>query len=130
MKKKWNDWNEKRKIKRRKRIERRKARWNARRENMKARWNKFMINFKPSYKVDVTMYQFVPGMPVKANKTRHKFDKGAFDEAKLFFESASKKTRDHNIAPVEINLVKGRRRVVTSRHFGPVKALKQMKMSA
>jgi hypothetical protein len=48
----------------------------------------------------------------------------------LFFEKASAKTKDHNIAPVEINLVKGRRRVVTSRHFGPVQNLKQMRMSA
>ena len=99
-------------------------------ETMKKNWRKFIKNFKPAYKVDVTMYHFIPGMPVKANKTRHSFNKGEFDEAKLFFETASKKTSEHNVAPVEINLVKGRRRVVTSRHFGPVKALKQMKMSA
>jgi len=76
------------------------------------------------------MYHFIPGMPVKAQKTRHSFNKGAFNEAKLFFENASQKTMDHNVAPVEINLVRGKRRIVTSRHFGPVKALKQMKMSA
>ena len=99
-------------------------------EEMKKSWIKFSKNFKPSYKVDVTMYHFIPGMPVKAEKTRHAFKKGQLDEAKTFFESASQRTQDHNIAPVEINLVKGRRRVVTSRHFGPVKALKQMKMSA
>ena len=98
--------------------------------DMKKNWRKFIKNFKPSYKVDVTMYHFIPGMPVKAEKTRHSFNKGELDEAKLFFESASKKTSEHNIAPVEINLVKGRRRVVTSRHFGPVKELKQMKLSA
>lgn len=97
---------------------------------MKKNWRKFITSLKPSYKVDVTMYHFIPGMPVKAEKTRHSFKKGEFDEAKLFFEQASAKTKDHNIAPVEINLVRGRRRVVTSRHFGPVKNLKQMKMSA
>ena len=97
---------------------------------MKKNWRKFINSFKPSYKVDVTMYHFIPGMPVKANRTRHSFRKGEFEEAKLFFEQASAKTKDHNIAPVEINLVRGRRRVVTSRHFGPVNNLKQMRMSA
>jgi hypothetical protein len=97
---------------------------------MKKNWRKFINSLKPSYKVDVTMYHFIPGMPVKAEKTRHSFKKGQLDEATMFFESASQKTKYHNIAPVEINLVKGRRRVMTSRQFGPVKALKQMKMSA
>ena len=97
---------------------------------MKKNWKKFVNSFKPSYKVDVTVYHFIPGMPVKENKTRHSFKKGAFKEAKLFFDQASAKTKDHNIAPVEINLVRGRRKIVTSCHFGPVKNLKQMRMSA
>lgn len=97
---------------------------------MKKNWRKFINSFKPSYNVDVTMYHFIPGMPVKANRTRHSFKKGEFEEAKLFFDKASAKTKSHNIAPVEINLVKGKRRVVTSRQFGPVHNLKQMRMSA
>ena len=97
---------------------------------MLKQWRSFVKNFKPSYKVDVTMYHFVPGMPVKAQKTRHAFEKGAFEQAKEFFETASAKTKNHNVAPVEISLVKGRRKVVSSRYFGPVKALKQMKLSA
>ena len=97
---------------------------------MKKNWRKFINSLKPSYKVDVTMYHFIPGMPVKANKTRHTFKKGQIEEAKLFFEQVSSKTKDHNIAPVEINLVRGKRRVVTSRHFGPINNLKQMRMSA
>ena len=97
---------------------------------MKKNWRNFIKSFRPKYNVDVTMYHFIPGMPVKAERTRHKFDKGEFNEAKLFFDQASAKTRDHNIAPVEINLVRGRRKVVTSRHFGPVNNLKQMRMSA
>ena len=101
-----------------------------RKNRISRKWNDFAKRFKPRYNVDVTMYQFIPGMPVKAEKTRHKFNKGAFNEAKLFFDQASEKTKNHNVAPVEINLVKGRRRVVTSRHFGPVKSLKQMKLSA
>ena len=97
---------------------------------MKKNWRKFINSFKPSYKVDVTMYHFIPGMPVKADKTSHSFKKGEFKEAKLFFDRASAKTKYHNIAPVEISLVRGKRRVVNSRHFGPVNNLKQMRMSA
>jgi hypothetical protein len=97
---------------------------------MLKKWNNFVKRFKPKYNVDVTMYHFIPGMPVKAQRTRHTFDRGALHEAQLFFDQASEKTRDYNVAPVEISLVKGRRRVVSSRHFGPVKALKQLKMSA
>lgn len=111
-------------------LKRWRSKLNERRNRMNRNWNEFAKRFKPRYNVDVTMYHFIPGMPVKAEKTRHAFNKGALDEAKMFFDQASEKTKNHNVAPVEINLVKGRRRVVTSRHFGPVKALKQMKMSA
>jgi hypothetical protein len=50
-------------------------------------------------------------------------------EAQLFFDQASEKTKTYNIAPVEISLVKGRRRrIVSSRHFGPVKALETIEI--
>lgn len=111
-------------------LKRLKSNLRVRRNRIDRKWNDFSKRFKPRYNVDVTMYHFIPGMPVKAEKTRHAFQKGEYNEAKLFFDQASTKTRDHNVAPVEINLVKGRRRVVTSRHFGPVKNLKQMRMSA
>ena len=94
------------------------------------KWRKFITAFKPTYKVDITMYHFIPGMPVKANRTRHSFKKGEFEAAKLFFQNASEKTRDVNMAPVEIDLVRGKRKVISRRHFGPVKKLKQMRMSA
>ena len=97
---------------------------------MKQSWRNFIKSFRPSYNVDVTMYHFIPGMPVKANITRHSFNKGEFVEAQSFFNQASEKTKDVNVAPVEISLIKGKRKVVSSRHFGPVKALKQMRMSA
>ncbi len=97
---------------------------------MKQTWRNFINSFKPSYNVDVTLYHFIPGMPVKANRTRHEFKKGEFEEAKTFFDRASAKTKDANVAPVEISLVKGKSRIVSSRLFGPVKALKQLRMSA
>ncbi len=97
---------------------------------MLKKWRNFVKRFQPAYHVDVTMYHFIPGLPVKAQRTRHAFSKGALDEAKNFFEQASQKTMDHNVAPVEISLVRGKRRIVNSRHFGPVKSLKQLKMSA
>ncbi|NJN25027.1 MAG: hypothetical protein HC819_03090 [Cyclobacteriaceae bacterium] len=97
---------------------------------MKKKWRKFITSLKPVYNVDVTLYHFIPGMPVKENRTRHSFGKGALDEAKSFFDKASQMTRDVNVAPVEISLIRGKKRVVYTRHFGPVKALKQMKISA
>ena len=97
---------------------------------MRNSWRTFVNTFKPSYNVDVTMFLFVPGFPVKANRTRHSFKKGAYNEARLFFERASRKTRQHNVAPVEINFVKGKKRIMISRHFGPVKSLKKLRMSA
>ena len=94
------------------------------------KWRKFINSLKPSYNVDVTMYHFIPGFPVKANRTRHSFKRGEFEKAKSFFDKASEKTRNANVAPVKISLVRGKRRIVSIRHFGPVKALEQMKMSA
>ena len=96
----------------------------------KLKYRKFIKKFKPKYNVDVTLYHFIPGMPVKSNCTRHFFNKGEFKEAKLFFDKASEKTKHNNVAPVEISLVKGKRRIVISRHFGPVKTLKKLRMSA
>lgn len=93
-------------------------------------WKNFIKTFKPAYHVDVTMYHFIPGMPVKSEKTRHAFKKGQLIEAQEFFDKASEKTRSHNVAPVEISLVKGKKKVISSRHFGPVKALKQLRLSA
>jgi len=97
---------------------------------MLKRWRNFIKIFEPVYNVDVTMYHFIPGLPVKSERTRHAFKKGEFVEAKEFFEKASEKTRIHSVAPVEISLVKGKRRIISSRHFGPVKSLKQLRMSA
>jgi len=93
-------------------------------------WKKFIKAFEPRYHVDVTMFHFIPGMPVKAERTRHPFKKGGLAEAQIFFEKASEQTKSHNISPVEINLVRGKRRVISSRQFGPVKELKRMRMSA
>lgn len=104
---------------------------------VKKKWRKlinsikpFIDTFKPSYNVDVTMYHFIPGFPVKAKRTRHSFKKGEFEEAKSFYDKASKKTRDTKVAPVEISLVRGKRRVVSRRLFDPVKALEKMRISA
>jgi hypothetical protein len=98
--------------------------------NTKTKWRIFTNRFRAKYNVDVTLFHFIPGFPVKSKCTRHRFNKGEFNEAKLFFDKASAKTRDSNVAPVEINLVKGKSRVLISRHFGPIKTLKRMRISA
>jgi len=59
--------------------------WN----NFLKKWRTFKKRFAPVYNVDVTMYHFVPGMPVKAQRTRHSFQKGALDEAQSFVDRAN-----------------------------------------
>ncbi len=130
MKKKWRKFNNGFKSKYRKVTNGFKLKYRKIVEGFKAKYRKFIKKFKPKYNVDVTLYHFIPGMPVKSNCSRHFFNKGEFKEAKLFFDKASEKTKHNNVAPVEISLVKGKRRIVISRHFGPVKTLKKLRMSA
>lgn len=91
---------------------------------------KFVTSFKPSYSVIFTMYHVIPGSPVQRKATRHDFGKGEFQEAKTFYEKVVNKTHEVKLAPTEVHLVKGKKKVVQRKHFGPVKEVKQMRMSA
>lgn len=97
---------------------------------MKKAWRNFVTSFKPSYSVIFTMYHVIPGFPVKRNSTKHDFGKGAYEEAKKFFDKVVHKTTEVRLAPVEVHLVKGKKKVVQKTQFGPIKELKKMKMSA
>lgn len=92
--------------------------------------NKIVTSMKPSYSVIFTMYHVIPGMPVKRNATKHEFGKGSYKEAKNFFDKVVHKTNEVRIAPVEVYLVKGRKKIVQKTYFGPVNELKKMRMSA
>lgn len=87
----------------------------------------FFDFFKPTYSVIVTTYHVIPGAPLNKNQHKHDFAKGAYEEAKTFFDKAVKKTDEIKLAPVEINLVKGKRNVVASQKFGPVDQVKKLK---
>lgn len=97
---------------------------------MKKAWRNFVTSLKPSYSVIFTMYHVIPGSPVKRNATKHEFGKGAYEEAKKFFDQVVHKTNQVRLAPVEVHLVKGKKRVVQNIQFGPIKELKKMRMSA
>lgn len=92
--------------------------------------NNFVKTFKPSYSVVVTMYHVIPGLPVKRNATKHEFGKGSYNTAVNFFEKVVDKTKEIKLAPAEIHLVKGKKKVVQKVYFGPVPELKKMRMSA
>ena len=84
---------------------------------MKKAWNKFVATFKPRYTVIFTMYHVIPGLPVKRNATRHEFGKGAYNEAKSFYEKVVSKTLEVKLAPTEIILLKGKKKILLGRHF-------------
>jgi hypothetical protein len=93
-------------------------------------YNKMMVTFKPSYSVVFTMYHVIPGIPVKRKSQLHKFGKGSIKEATEFYNKVVHKTMETRLAPAEIHLVRGRKKVVDRRQFGPVNELKQFKISA
>ncbi len=97
---------------------------------MKKTWKRFVTSFKPKYTVIFTMYHVIPGLPVKRKATRHEFGTGAYDEARTLYEKVVRKTLEVKLAPSEIILIKGKKKILHGRHFGPVKELRQFKMSA
>jgi len=97
---------------------------------MKKSWKKFIKSFKPSYSVVFMMYHVIPGAPVKRNAQRHDFDKGEYEKAKTMYDKLVTKTSELKMAPAEVFLVKGKRKVVQRQQFGPVKDLRVFKMSA
>ena len=93
---------------------------------MKKAWQNFIRIFQPTYSVAVTTYFVVPGYPLNRNHYRHDFDKGAYEEAKRFFDRVAKKTHDLRFAPVEIDLVKGKKTIMEKIKFGPVEQIKKI----
>lgn len=97
---------------------------------MKKAWKQFVTQFKPKYSVKVITYHVIPGLPVTKNAETHSFGKGEREAATRFYEQAVGKTKEIKLAPAEIHLVKGRRKVLAKQHFGPVEDLKVFKISA
>ena len=83
--------------------------------------------FLPTYEVTCTNYHLIPGFPVNKNQSNHRFEKGASEEAKAFYQRVISADITKNMAPVEVHLKK-RGRVIQKTHFGPVEELKKYKM--
>ena len=92
-------------------------------------WRAFVTFFKPKYRVNATTYFVIPGMPLNRTKNHHEFGKGEYTKAKEFFDKIVKKTREVKFSPVEIVLIKGKKKVVESKTFGPVEQLLKLKMA-
>ncbi|MFT4736783.1 MAG: hypothetical protein ACI8QD_002113 [Cyclobacteriaceae bacterium] len=93
---------------------------------MKKAWENFIKSFQPTYSVNAITYFVVPGIPVNKSENRHDFDKGEYDEAKVFFDKVSKKTKDLGFSPAEVQLIKGKKTIVEKQVFGAVDILKDM----
>ncbi|MBV6644080.1 MAG: hypothetical protein KI790_01445 [Cyclobacteriaceae bacterium] len=97
---------------------------------MKKAWQNFLTSFKPTYSVVVNTCFVIPGMPFKKRANRLDFEKGEFDEAKNFYDKVVTKTKEIKMAPAEIHLVKGKKKVVMAQNFGPVDELKKFRVDA
>jgi hypothetical protein len=73
------------------------------------------------------MYHVIPGVPVTSNNERHDFEKGEFERAKSFFDKAIVTTSDLKLAPEEIKLIRGKKKVLEFKHFGPVEDIRPSK---
>ncbi len=96
---------------------------------MKKAWQDFLTSFKPRYAVNAITYFVIPGMPVNRTENHHQFERGEYDKAKDFFDRVVKKTEEVKFSPVEIVLIKGKKRVMETKTFGPVDQIQRLKMA-
>jgi len=88
--------------------------------------NKSLNVFRSSYKVNAITYVVIPGIPVNKNENIHEFKKGEFKEAKSFFESVVKRTEELGFSPAEIQLIRGKKKVIDKKYFGPIEDIKEL----
>ena len=96
---------------------------------MKKAWQNFIKSFQPTYSVNAITYFVIPGIPVNKNENRHDFEKGAQEEAKEFFDKVVKKTKEMGFSPAEVQLIRGKNKVIQKQTFGPVDILQDMPMT-
>ena len=94
---------------------------------MKKLLKKVIKPFLPSYEVVCTNYHVIPGMPVNGNHSKHKFEKGAEEEARKFYVKVVNSDMTKTMAPVEVHL-KRRGKTIEKSEFGPVNDLKKYKI--
>ena len=86
--------------------------------------NNFLKKFKPTYSVNAVTYFVIPGAPLKKNVNAYHFGKGELSEAKLFFDQVFKKTKELSFAPVELQLIQGKKKLIDEQKLGPVDIVK------
>lgn len=96
---------------------------------MKKAWQNFITQFKPKYRVEVFNYHLVPFSPLMTNENTQEFEKGEYEAARNYFDKVVMATSKAKIAPAEVHLVKGKKTVMHSANFGPVKEVKQFMAS-
>lgn len=97
---------------------------------MKKAWVNFLKSLQPKYAVVVNMYHVIPGRPVKMHAHRHQFGNGEYDQAILFYNKVVKKHGQLNFPNTEIHLVKGKKKVVQKKNYGPVDLVKGLNVQS
>jgi len=90
-------------------------------------WLVFVRPFLPTHRVVFSLYTVIPGLPVNRNETIHAFEKGTTKKALKFYDDVVRSATEKRIVPAEVRLYK-RRRMVASRHFGPVDEIRKFKV--
>lgn len=96
---------------------------------MKKIFKKLIHPFLPTYEVTFTLYQVIPGAPIKKNDSRHNFEKGESKKAIEFYNKVVNTTMENRLAPTEVKLKRGRK-VIQTKQFGPINDIKQYKVVA
>ncbi|TXK45339.1 hypothetical protein FVR03_12435 [Pontibacter qinzhouensis] len=94
---------------------------------MKKLLKKVMKPFLPTYEVVCTNYHVIPGHPINGNQSKHKFEKGASEDARKFYVKVVNSDLTKTMAPMEVHLKK-RGRIIEKSEFGPVNELKKFKI--
>ncbi len=81
--------------------------------------------FLPSYQVTFAMYHVVPGQAVDRKESKFDFERGAVQEAQIFYNKVVNSTSSHGIVPAELQL-KRRKKVIQTHYFGPVREIQGM----
>ena len=92
--------------------------------NIKAGINNFLKNFKPTYSVNAITYFVIPGVPLKKKISAYRFGRGELVEAKSFFDQALEKTKELGFVPVELQLIRGKEKLIDNQKLGPVDMVK------
>ena len=97
---------------------------------MKKAWRNFVRSFQPKYSVIVNMYHVFPGVPVKKHSHRHDFGKGELAEARNFYDKVVAKHAQLGFPNTEIHLVKGKKKVLQGKNYGPVDLVKGLNVQS